>query len=220
MLGGGGLGNLGGGLFDQPHSEHHHKDELGDDSDLAGTLGDSSLDPPNDSDHSGNDNDNQQHSNNHSDQPNNGAQQPAPLGTAASALAPTGTGPTPITLADGSTVTADSPQLAEVIKDIQAGTNPVDAYRKHDIVLPPTTSPPAAPLDPSNLRAGSYGTYTNGDIVVALGPQKAWVDGHIQPISAAGKPGFLGWQNPPTPVQTTSTTTPVAPLTPAASPAR
>jgi hypothetical protein len=219
MLGGGGLGNLGGGLFDQPHSEHHHKDELGDDSDIAGALGDSSLDPPKDSDHS-DDNSNQQHSNNHSDQPNNGAQQPAPLGTAASALAPTGTGPTPITLADGTTVTADSPQLAEVIKDIQAGTNPVDAYRKHDIVLPPTTSPPAAPLDPSNLQAGSYATYTNGDIVVALGPQKAWVDGHIQPISATAKPGFLGWQNPPTPVQQTTSPTPVAPLTPATSPAR
>jgi hypothetical protein len=56
--------------------------------------------------------------------------------------------------------------------------------------------------------------------VVAFSPQKAWVDGHIQPISAAAKPGFLGWQNPPTPVQTIAATTPVLSSAPVTSPAR
>jgi hypothetical protein len=209
MLGGGGLSSPGGGLFDPLRNGHHPDDDPdddpGDDGGLAGAFGDPSVEPPHDhaDDHSG---DNSQH---HDNNPS-GAQQQSPTGNTGSPLPTTaGTGPTPVTLGDGSTVTVDSPELAGAIKDIQAGVNPVDAFRKHNIVLPPTTSPPATPLDPSQLRPGSYGTYSNGDIVVAFGPDKAYVDGRIQPISAAAKPGFLGWQNPPAPVQTTSATAPV-----------
>lgn len=108
-------------------------------------------------------------------------------------------GPTPVTI-DGMIYTADNPKLAAAVTDISKGTPPLEAFRKHDIALPPPTSPPATPLGPDQLRFGSYGTYSNGDIVVVLDKQRAIIDGEVQPISsAASKPGFLGWQDPPAP---------------------
>lgn len=93
--------------------------------------------------------------------------------------------------------TADNPKLAAAVADVSQGTPPLEAFRKHDIAIP--TSPPATPLDPGQLRFGSYGTYANGDIVVALDPQQVIIDGKVKPISsAATKPGFLGWHHPPT----------------------
>lgn len=124
-------------------------------------------------------------------------------------------GPTPVTI-DGVTYTADNPKLAAAVTDISKGTPPLEAFRKHDIAIAPPTSPPATPLGPEQLRFGSYGTYTNGDIVVVLDKQRAIIDGEVQPVSsAASKPGFLAWQNPPAPTGTT-TTVAAAPAAPAA----
>ncbi|GFG83219.1 DUF4226 domain-containing protein [Mycobacterium paragordonae] len=220
----GGLGGLGSGTGEGlgGHGRGRHRksdqDEDGGDADLSDAFGDSSLLPAG----------NEHHGEASHDTPTSpvagaGA---APVAGAPGAATPAGAapapaggaGPTTITLADGTPVTVDNPQLAAALKDIQSGTNPAEAFRNHQIVLPPTTAPPATPLSPGQLHVGSYATYSNGDIVVAFGPDKAWVDGRMQPIAAAAKPGFLGWQNPPAPTAAAAPALPVASL-PSAVPA-
>lgn len=128
-------------------------------------------------------------------------------------------GPTAVTVTDANgatmTVTADNPQLAAVINDVANGTSPEQAYRNHGMATAPPANAPTTLFDTNRLRPGSYGTYSSGDLVVALGPHRVLLDGHAQPIAAAMKTGFLGWHEPP--AATTSTGAPAAtPQPPAA----
>lgn len=208
MLAGGGLGpGLSGGLFDKlkPDTHDRHDDEL--ESDVLDPLGLNAPPEPGgpEVEHPG-------------DQHNGTPAEPQPPGAAAPNPAPpppapiTTTGPTPVTVRDGTTVTADNSQLAGVLEDIDAGKPPPDAYRAHNITLPPPgTTPPTVLDDPSKLRPLDYGTYTDGRMAVAINPQKVFIDGQIQPIEAAAGPGFLGWQHPPAPTAITGAPVPAAP---------
>lgn len=134
------------------------------------------------------------------------------------APAPATTGPTAITIKDGQTtftVTADNPQTAAAVEEIAKGANPEETFRKHGMTLLPATAPPNPPLNPDQLKVGSYARYSNGEIVVALGGQKAIMGGHVVPISATAKDGFLFWANPPATPATAAATPAVAPTTPA-----
>lgn len=131
---------------------------------------------------------------------------------------PATTGPTPITIKDGQTtftVTADNPQTAAAVDEIAKGANPEETFRKHGINVLPVTAPPNPPLNPDQLKVGSYARYSNGEIVVALGGQKAIMGGHVVPISATAKDGFLFWANPPAATAPAPATPAVAPTTPA-----
>jgi hypothetical protein len=202
---GGGAWDRGGsgldGLFGDGNSErkgkHGRHDESGNVDDLFNDPGLFPPDENNGGDHNGGD---------HTDQTNGqangqpgGTANPNPAGQ--SLQVPGLAGPTPVALKDGTatiTVTADNPQLAAVIEDIKNGTPPADAYRNHNFQTSPPTSPPAEPFDVNKLRPGCYATYSSGDIVVALGPQKVIINGQVQPINAAMKAGFLGWHDAPT----------------------
>jgi len=109
------------------------------------------------------------------------------------------TGPTPVTLPNGETVTAASPQLAAVIKAAIGGTPIADAFRHQGISIPPPGSAVADPIDPLALQPGDIGMFTTRH-ALALGRSEALVDGQIQHISVVAGPSFLGWQHPPAPV--------------------
>jgi hypothetical protein len=108
-------------------------------------------------------------------------------------------GPTTVTLPDGQTLTAASPQLAAAIKAAVDGTPIPDAFREQGITIPPPGTAVAAPLDPTRLAPGDIGMFTTRH-ALALGQSKALLDGQIQHISTVNGPSFLGWEHPPEPV--------------------
>jgi hypothetical protein len=120
------------------------------------------------------------------------AQSPATPGSAPPAA------PTAVTLPDGETVTAASPQLAAAIKAAVTGTPITDAFRQQGITLPPPGTAVADPVEPSRLAPGDIGMFTNRH-ALALGDSKALLDGQIQPIPTVKGPSFLGWEHPPAP---------------------
>lgn len=227
MFGGAGANNPGSHLTDPFNTDDNktkkHDSQLPDDAELASLFGD---EPPTDNGDN-KDNNSTDHNSDNKDNSKEGKPDDHPkpgepvLNPNAPGALPT-TGPTPVTIG-GVVYTADNPKLAAALTDISKGATPLEAFRKYDIAIPPPTSPPAAPLDPSQLKFGSYATYTNGDIVVALDKQRAIIDGQVQPISsAASKPGFIAWQNPPAPtgapaaapIPVIATSTPGTPATP------
>lgn len=126
-------------------------------------------------------------------------------------------GPTTITLPNGETVTAASPQLAAAIQAAAGGTPISDAFRQQGITIPPPGTAVADPVDVSQLMPGDIGMFTNRH-ALALGNSKALLNGQIQHISTVNGPGFLGWEHPPAALPATAppaTGTP-APTRPAA----
>ena len=93
-------------------------------------------------------------------------------------------------------LTAPSPDLAGVISDAVAGTPIPDAFAQHGITIPAAGSAVTEPLDPALLSAGDIGLFADRH-ALALGNGKALLDNQIEPVTAVGGPGFIGWQHPP-----------------------
>lgn len=120
-------------------------------------------------------------------------------------------GPTTVTLPNGETVTAASPQLAAAIKAAAGGTPIPDAFRQQGITIPTPGTAVANPVDPSQLTPGDIGMFTDRH-ALALGNTEALLNGQIQHISTVEGPSFLGWEHPPAPAAATAPTNTEAPI--------
>jgi hypothetical protein len=105
-------------------------------------------------------------------------------------------GPTSVTLPDGETVTAASPQLAAVIKAAVGGLPIADAFHQQGITIPPPGTAVADPIEPFRAIPGDVGFFTDRH-ALALGHSKALLDGQIQQMATVSGPSFLGWDHPP-----------------------
>ncbi|OBG28702.1 DUF4226 domain-containing protein [Mycobacterium sp. 852002-51057_SCH5723018] len=105
-------------------------------------------------------------------------------------------GPTPVTLPDGDTVTAASPQLAAAIQAAVGGAPIADAFHRQGITIPTPGTAVANPIEPLQAAPGDVGIFTDRH-ALALGHEKALLDGQIQRIATVGGPTFLGWEHPP-----------------------
>jgi hypothetical protein len=125
-------------------------------------------------------------------------------------------GPTTVTLPNGETVTAASPQLAAAIKAAAGGVPIADAFRQEGIAIPPPGTAVTDPVDPSRLTPGDIGMLTDRH-ALALGQSRALLNGQIQHISTVNGPSFLGWEHPPGSVAAAAPdrTDPPAPTRPA-----
>ena len=112
-------------------------------------------------------------------------------------------GPTTVTLPNGETVTAGSPQLAAAIKAAVGGTPIADAFHQQGITIPPPATAVTNPIDPLRVIPGDIGIFTDRH-ALALGHGKALLDGQIQHIATVTGPSFLGWEHPPTPATATA----------------
>lgn len=106
---------------------------------------------------------------------------------------------TTVTLPDGDTVIASSPQLASAIAAAVTGTPIPDAFRQQGMIISPLGTPIAKPLASAEITAGDIGIFTD-HYVLALGNNKALLNGEIQHISAVQGETFLGWEHPPIPI--------------------
>jgi hypothetical protein len=106
------------------------------------------------------------------------------------------TGPTLVTLPDGETVTAGSPQLAAAIKAAVGGTPIAQAFQQQGITIPPPGTAVTDPIDPLRVIPGDIGILSDRH-ALALGRGKALLDGQIQHIATVSGPSFLGWEHPP-----------------------
>jgi Domain of unknown function (DUF4226) len=125
-------------------------------------------------------------------------------------------GPTTVTLPNGETVTAASPQIAGAIKAAAGGMPIADAFHHEGIAIPPPGTAVTDPVDPSRLAPGDIGMLTDRH-ALALGESRALLNGQIQHISTVNGPSFLGWEHPPAPVAAAAPdrTDPPAPTRPA-----
>ena len=121
-------------------------------------------------------------------------------------------GPTTLTLPDGETVTAASPELAAVITAAVGGAPIADAFQQQGITIPPPGTAVVDPVDPSRVSPGDIGIFADRH-ALALGPGKALLDGQIQHIATVSGPNFLGWEHPP--AASATMTTPARPDAPA-----
>lgn len=122
-------------------------------------------------------------------------------------------GPTPVTLPDGETVTAASPQLAAAIQSAVGGTPIAEAFQQQGMTIPPPGTAVANPVDALRLAPGDIGIFTDRH-ALALGPDKALLDGQIQHIATVSGPSFLGWEHPPAAAASATTPTTPEPPTP------
>ncbi len=116
-----------------------------------------------------------------------------------------------MTLPDGDTVTAASPQLAAAIKAAVGGAPIADAFHQQGITIPPPGTAVTNPVDPLQVIPGDIGIFTDRH-ALALGHEKALLDGQIQRIATVSGPSFLGWEHPP--AATAPATPPAKPHTP------
>ncbi len=105
-------------------------------------------------------------------------------------------GPTAVTLPDGDTVTAASPELAAAIQAAIGGASIPDAFHQQGITIPPPGTAVTNPIDPLQAAPGDIGILTDRH-ALALGHEKALLDGQIQRIATVSGPNFLGWEHPP-----------------------
>jgi hypothetical protein len=115
-------------------------------------------------------------------------------------------GPTTVTLPDGETVTAASPQLAAAIKAAAGGASIADAFQQQGITIPPPGTAVTNPIDPLQVTPADIGMFTDRH-ALALGHDKALLDGQIQHIATVSGPSFLGWEHPPVAAATAPATT-------------
>ena len=120
-------------------------------------------------------------------------------------------GPATVTLPDGETVTAASPQLAAAIKAAVGGAQIPDAFHQQGITIPPPGTAVTNPIDASHVSPADIGMFIDRH-ALALGPGKALLDGQIQDIATVSGPSFLGWEHPPAPAA--AVTAPAQPDTP------
>ena len=105
-----------------------------------------------------------------------------------------------VTLPDGQTITASSPQLAAVIADAVGGTDIREAFSAQGIILPPTGTEAMVLVEPARLVPGDIGLFSDR-YALALGNGQMLLDNVIQPVGVISDPGYIGWQQPPEPVQ-------------------
>ncbi len=122
-------------------------------------------------------------------------------------------GPTPVTLPDGETVTAASPQLAAAIQAAVGGTPIAEAFQQQGMTIPPPGTAVANPIDALRVGPGDIGMFTDRH-ALAVGPDKALLDGQIQHIATVSGPNFLGWEHPPAAAVPATTPTKPEPPTP------
>jgi hypothetical protein len=123
-----------------------------------------------------------------------------------------------VTLPDGETVTAASPQLAAAITAAAGGASVADAFHQQGITIPPPGTAVTNPIDPLQVAPGDIGMFTDRH-ALALGHAKALLDGQIQHIATVSGPSFLGWEHPPAAAATGPATTDTpAPTRPAGAP--
>jgi hypothetical protein len=115
-------------------------------------------------------------------------------------------GPTTVTLPNGETVTAASPQLAAAIKAAAGGAPIAEAFHQQGITIPPPGTAVTNPIDPLQVAPGDIGMFTDRH-ALALGHDKALLDGQIQHIATVSGPSFLGWEHPPVAAATAPATT-------------
>jgi hypothetical protein len=120
-------------------------------------------------------------------------------------------GPTPVTLPDGDTVTAATPQLAAAIQAAVGGAPIAEAFHRQGITIPAPGTAVAHPIDPLQAAPGDIGVFTDRH-ALALGHEKALLDGQIQRIATVSGPSFLGWEH--SPATTASATAPAKTDTP------
>lgn len=118
--------------------------------------------------------------------------------------------PTEVTLPDGEVVAAATPGLAAAIAAAVSGTPIAEAFARQGITLPTPGTAVAHPIDPRDVAPGDIGMLTDRH-ALALGMDKALLDGQIQYIATVSGPDFLGWEHPPA-----VTAAPTAPSGPAA----
>jgi hypothetical protein len=147
----------------------------------------------------------------HPDDHEDDGDKPHEEGASADEPEPPPAGPTTVTLPDGDTVTAASPQLAAAIKAAIGGASIADAFHQQGITIPPPGTGVASPLDPLQAVPGDIGIFIDRH-ALALGHEKALLDGQIQRIAAVSGPSFLGWEHPP--AATAPATPPDKPHTP------
>ena len=138
------------------------------------------------------------------------ADEPADEPTADTGADPAST----VALPGGEIVTAPTPALAGAITSALAGTPIPDAFRQQGITIPAPGSAVTAPVDVGRLVPGDVGVFTDRH-ALALGNGKALLDSRIQPITSVTGPGFLGWEHPPAPETTSTTSETAAPEVPA-----
>ena len=118
-----------------------------------------------------------------------------------------------MTLPDGETVTAASPQLAAAIQSAVGGTPIAEAFQQQGMTLPPPGTTVVNPIDALQVTPGDIGMLTDRH-ALALGPGKALLDGQIQHIATVSGPSFLGWEHPPAAAATVTTPAKPEPPTP------
>jgi hypothetical protein len=103
-----------------------------------------------------------------------------------------------VKLPDGSTVTADSPQLAHAGRLVLEGASLDDAAGQAQVTVLPPGAPVNEPVSPSQLKLMDYGQFTDHR-VMALGNGKVWLNGQVTPVEEMPTgPNFLGWARPQT----------------------
>ena len=120
-----------------------------------------------------------------------------------------------VTLPDGETVTAATPQLAAVVQSAADGTPIAEAFRRQGITIPPPGTAVTGPLDQSRVGLGDIGMFTDRH-ALGLGNGRALLDGQIQRVANVRGPSFLGWQHPPVTTEPASPELPPTPTRPAA----
>jgi hypothetical protein len=103
-----------------------------------------------------------------------------------------------VKLADGSTVIADDPRIAQAGRLYMQGASFDDAFSQAGIPQPPPGATISTPVSPSQLRFGDYAQYTDHRVMV-VNRDKAWEHGQLVPLSEVPTgPNFLGWARPTT----------------------
>ncbi|BBY96406.1 hypothetical protein MGALJ_60750 (plasmid) [Mycobacterium gallinarum] len=128
--------------------------------------------------------------------PADGAQ-PQPVAAETGQVPPAQPGPdVSVKLPDGSTVTADSPQLADAGRLVLEGASLDDAAGQAQITVLPPGAPVNEPVSPSQLKLMDYAQFTDHR-VMALGDGKVWLNGQVTPVEEMPTgPNFLGWARP------------------------
>lgn len=128
--------------------------------------------------------------------PADGAQ-PQPVAAETGQVPPAQPGPdVSVKLPDGSTVTAESPQLAHAGRLVLEGASLDDAAGQAHITVLPPGAPVNDPVSPSQLKMMDYAQFTDHR-VMALGDGKVWLNGQVTPVEEMPTgPNFLGWARP------------------------
>lgn len=124
-------------------------------------------------------------------------EQPQSVAAEAGQVPPAQPGPdVTVKLPDGSTVVADSPQLAHVGRLVLDGASIDDAAGQAQVSVLPAGAPVTEPVSPSQLRFGDYAQFTDHR-VMALGNGKVWSEGQVTAVDEMPTgPNFLGWARP------------------------